>query len=231
MAGFYPSLPRAPYLELHRKHLACGADAPDKFCHEWTGDVRLFTRDFAPGERIGTFSCCVVDAMASVNERVSLDCTFDYSATTLRFWDELFEPDGDFKDKVAKRINAIGVWNPNILILERLLILPRYRGHGYGLAALAGIIEAFRTGVGVVAMQPYPLQFEAPPIREDERAEFERYGLGDFKSSLPASRARLRKYYGRLGFRHVPRTNMMVRSPDLPLPEEDELLGFASGVR
>jgi GNAT superfamily N-acetyltransferase len=52
------------------------------------------------------------------------------------------------------------IWGFNLLILDRIEILPEYRGHGIGLLTLISLIQRFGEGAGVVGMKPFPLQFE-----------------------------------------------------------------------
>ena len=56
------------------------------------------------------------------------------------------------------------IWNFNLLILDRVEILPKYRGGGVGLLVLTTVIERFGAGAGVVGMKPFPLQLEPSPV-------------------------------------------------------------------
>jgi GNAT superfamily N-acetyltransferase len=104
-------------------------------------------------------------------------------------------------------------------MLERLVIFPEHRGRGVGLTVLRTLIERYRMGMGLIAMKPYPLQYEF--FREDEVEDIPRavLGLDLFHGSHAASTKKLKAYYGRLGFKNVPRTGYMVRDAIAPLTE------------
>lgn len=72
-------------------------------------------------------------------------------------------------------------------------------------------------------MKPYPLQFEAHFLDERSAIERHRLALDRFQPDQRKATAKLRKYYSRLGFRTVPRTDYMVLSPEVRLPDLDSL--------
>lgn len=72
-------------------------------------------------------------------------------------------------------------------------------------------------------MKPYPLQYEAKFLGENDAERRKRLGLDNSKLPQQKATAKLKKYYGRLGFRSVPRTEYMVRSVELPLPSAASL--------
>ena len=56
----------------------------------------------------------------------------------------------------------------NLLILDRLeIIIPQYRGKKLGLTILHHMIERFSAGASIVAMKPFPLQFE--PMKDKDK--------------------------------------------------------------
>lgn len=57
------------------------------------------------------------------------------------------------------------IWNFNLLILDRVEILPKYRGGGIGLLVLTSLIERFSAGAGVVGMKfSYSSSLSSPVI-------------------------------------------------------------------
>ena len=120
--------------------------------------------------------------------------------------------------------------SPNMLILDRMEILPKYRRMGIGLHALRCLQRQFSTGCGIVVMKPFPLQFEqGGPEKNMHEPEFVRFGLGDFDRNQKRATAKLRAYYARLGFVRVPRTEFMVADPYLPVPPLKLRSTFGSG--
>jgi GNAT superfamily N-acetyltransferase len=210
-------------LKLHEREIYPRAEAPYRYMREWTGDIvienlglddreRAGERDFA-----GTFSVMVLDLESAVNERESVFEVFDAHQSTIGYFEALYEEDASFKPGVVKvAFGGDERWSPNLLILDRLMILERHRGSGLGLEVLASLIAYFRTGTGLIAMKPFPLQFEHDA---GTRPNFEEFALGRFTKSERSSTAALRRYYRKLGFQLVPGTEYMVLSSDADLPD------------
>lgn len=83
---------------------------------------------------------------------------FDESAKLLEYYSALFNPRTDwFKDDLMSAELPIA---ENVLILDILALLPQYRGFGVGRLILRRLIQRYSTGVGVVAVKPFPLQYD-----------------------------------------------------------------------
>src|SRR5205085_12479330 len=115
------------------------------------------------------------------------------------------------------------VYGIDLLILDRLEILPEYRGRRLGLACLYRCIQQFWHGAGLVVLKPFPLQFENNGHKSEWRESLE---LGKFGKYLKSSRSKLEKYYATLGFEKLPRTEIMAMCPTLIQPKLKEL-GFS----
>jgi GNAT superfamily N-acetyltransferase len=191
---------------------------PARYVIEHSGVLDLVDEDDEVVETIGSFSAIVVDAIAALVDKESPFDVFDSYSITFGFFENLYESNGgDFKEKVIKTVGEDNfLWNPNLLILNRLVVTPEHRGHGIGLLALRTLIQRFGIGVGVVAMKPFPLQFEAASL--DDPKTCARLGFDQFNLTQSKATAKLRKYYGRLGFKKVPGSEMMIRGLDVPLP-------------
>ena len=59
----------------------------------------------------------------------------------------------DFNEKTCQVALGGGYpWNPNSLLLDRLVIHPEFRGKGLGLHAIRALIQRLHQGVGLVVM-------------------------------------------------------------------------------
>lgn len=120
---------------------------------------------------------------------------------------------GFFTDAVNRALGIANdqVFNQDLLIIDRIEILPSYRGRGYGLQAMHLLMTHLSLGCRLAAIKPFPLQFEADrPLGEDPkwhgRLQLERFSL-----SKPKATRRLRDHYAKLGFVAVQGTDLMVR--------------------
>jgi len=193
---------------------------PDRFIHQYKG--KIIDCDDNEERKAGKFSARVIDVRGSMFDGYDIFDVFDSDSGAMSCYENLYESDTeDFNEKT--RLVAFGgdyPWNPNILILERLVIAPEFRGKGLGLQAIRALIRRLRQGVGLVALKPFPLQFEAGA---SESKGYRAKGLHLFKLRETEARKKLVEYYARLGFREVPDTEFMVLNPEAKLPSPTEL--------
>lgn len=197
---------------------------PNSFHKYIEGAIRLSSSEGVK-VRVGSFSIIIIDVEAAVNAKEDLFDVFDCSSRTIDYFD-LYASDFDFAPNVIEALGGEDRWTPNMLILERLEILPKYRRRGYGLRVLRWLQFHFSTGCGLVAMKPFPLQFEGgTPEENKDKPEFAKLGLDQFRDSFDGALEKLRAHYGRLGFIEVSGTQFMVVDPLRPLPTL-EILGL-----
>ena len=169
------------------------------------GRFRIYYADFEVGQNHNVRAREILDTYQH---------TFDYADAVLDSNETPF----------SRRIhNLLGseIGNSNFLILDRVELLPKYRGKRVGLLVLHSLIERFGAGAGVVGMKPFPLQLEledAGDSRWRRRLRFEQ-----FPSDSKISTRKLRDYYHRLGFVPLRSTPFMFRSLSWALPTIEEL--------
>lgn len=111
---------------------------------------------------------------------------------------ELFEGD-DWSDQVQEVCEPLG---NDLLILDRMEVKERYRGNGFGLMAANSCMRAFGSGCGVVALKPFPLQYESKFNPEAEAAHDPR--------AFQRAKMKLTRYWARLGFKLLENGLMMM---------------------
>jgi GNAT superfamily N-acetyltransferase len=206
-------------LRFEERRVNVGDEEPSRFVTVHQGGIELVEDDGETRTEIGTFKAVYIDALGVVTEGDSLFDVFDYHQATVGYYEALYDHDQeDFKPSVVQA--ACGddfLWASSLLILDRLVIYPEFRGKRRGLRVLIELMLRLRTGAGLVAMRPFPLQHEYNYKGNAKSAEQQRLKLDGFSSDPRRATAALRRYYGRLGFIRVPRTDYMVLSPLLRL--------------
>jgi hypothetical protein len=133
---------------------------------------------------------------------------------------------GDGDQYCSRRLNQLlqgEVHDMNVLIIDRLEIQPAFRGCGVGLFVIRKLIERFSSGTGVIALKAFPLQFEVDNAKKTDPWS-QRMALASFPLQKRSASATLRRYYARLGFIAMPRTDFMFMSSTARLPNVEELL-------
>jgi GNAT superfamily N-acetyltransferase len=170
----------------------------------------------------GKFHLYYMDVCAAVNAETSVFDIFDCRADTLDYYGAIFAGLSlTISEELDKLFDFEAAWG-NVLILNRLEILPAFRGHNLGLIVIRRLIERFGGGAAYVAMKPFPLQSEhSARDEEDEwRNQLQLPALG---TDLRRTTAKLRRHYAKLGFRALKGTPFMFRMGDHALPQPEDL--------
>lgn len=170
----------------------------------------------------GRFQLTYIDVCAAMNAGASVFDIFDCKQETCDYFSAIFDIETCNPSSQLTRLFDDDVWPGNVLILDRLEILPEFRGHNLGLVVMRRLIERFGAGAGVVAIKPFPLQREL--TQQDEDGWRQKMRLDDFERDMRRASARLRRHYAKLGFKFMKDTSFMFRNAQLPLPESSELM-------
>jgi GNAT superfamily N-acetyltransferase len=198
-------------------------EEPEDFIHELSGKILCAAED--DKDRIaGRFRIYYADFELAANHGVSNFEVLDAHQHTLEYADAILHPaEGPFSARLEKLLGDI--WNLNFLILDRVEILPRYRGKGVGLHVLVALMERFGAGAGLVGMKPFPLQFE--PNHSLDSSWVKRLRLREMPHDLKSSTQKLKQYYSRLGFVAMRSTPFMFRNMSWTLPSGSCLTGLS----
>jgi GNAT superfamily N-acetyltransferase len=157
------------------------------------GKVRLFVVDLEGADKYGRDAPWTLDLEAATEPYIAL----------------LSEEAGNFGPAVLKILGEEFVSNSNMLIIDRLELLPAYRGRGLGLKCMNACMRHLSAGCRIAAIKPFPLQFEPADRTVDEWQDA--LAFKSLSHDKRASTKRLKQHYEQLGFKHVPRTDLMVR--------------------
>jgi hypothetical protein len=161
------------------------------------------------GRVIGRFDGSLVRGDLIANDRQDiLEMLDDVSDELGKIAAHLFDTNGSYLDHIQDQCEPFG---RQILLLDNLTIDIPFRGHDFGLAILQHVLRHCPHDIAI--MQPYPLQHGfrngwQRRTKAEVDAEYPEFqGV-----TLKAGKAKLAKYYSRLGFRPLRKTEYMVRS-------------------
>jgi GNAT superfamily N-acetyltransferase len=157
---------------------------------------------------VGRVRLFYLDIGATYDTNIHVFDLFDIRGETEPFYSALIDHEtGDFRSDVESILGEY-ILGLNVLIVDRLEILPEFRGKNIGLECLRRCLQQYARECGVVALKCFPLQFEDKGISEP--AWRRKMQLGKLSKDHKRSSAKLRKYYGSLGFKALPGDNIMV---------------------
>lgn len=149
-----------------------------------------------------------LDLGAILETNISVFNLFDIRSETAPFYSALIDTEtGDFRSDLESTLGEY-ILGLNLLIIDRIEILPEFRGKKLGLECLRLCLQQYARDCGVVALKCLPLQFECAEMGEP--AWCRRMELGKLSRDHKRSSAKLRKYYATLGFKVLPGNDIMV---------------------
>tara|TARA_B100000446_G_scaffold184352_1_gene206222 strand:- start:85811 stop:86422 length:612 start_codon:yes stop_codon:yes gene_type:complete len=124
---------------------------------------------------------------------------------------ELFESDtSELTEQVVDVLDeAISEFESQLFIVDRIEVLPKYRGEGLCGNLINEAIRLFGRGSDITALKCFPLQFENVVNENDEWRDA--MGYKGLTQDSGSAASRLAQYYTALGFIPVPDSEVMVR--------------------
>ena len=103
------------------------------------------------------------------------------------------------------------IYNPNILFINRIELLPQFRGHGIGKKAIKDICHRFSCAGELVVVKAFPLQFEQKVFNYtkqwDKQMKFQQLERDEEKATY-----KMYSYYQSLGFQNILKNEFFFRS-------------------
>ena len=90
----------------------------------------------------------------------------------------------------------------NIGVLDRLVLIPEYRGYGISQKGIKDTIFHFMTACGLFVIHPFPLQFEGEHCMGEDTWEDKNWYKGLEKNEKKAF-SKLTSYFQKLGFEKI----------------------------
>jgi GNAT superfamily N-acetyltransferase len=206
-------------------------DEPDEYVRPVCGRVKLVTDvdDDNPhkgkGEQetvVGRFDASYLNIGNALVARVKIYDVLDASSEIREIYATLFNPDTErLREDVEKLLG--GVTLRNILVVNRVEILPAYRGMGLGLAMMWHLIQRHSAGCGIVALKAFPVQFRAGHLSDPERSDWNRQmGYDPYTYTVEFAHERVIFHLKKLGFEPIGNAGVMALSTAFrhPIPKE-----------
>ena len=136
-----------------------------------------------------------------------LDVCDSHSAELLDYYETFLDEEEGFLEDLNLEMPY-----GDLLIIHKIEVNPQFRGHQLGLLALLRTIKTFGEGCAMVAIKPFPLQFENK-VTDKNQSKFE------------AAQKKLRRYWAKLGFVRFEETDQYYLDLAYQLPKVN-ITGF-----
>lgn len=153
--------------------------------------------------KIGQGYLSLIHFNMAMDQGYPLNFVMDASGSILNMSEELFDMDSDtdYLEKISEYYDGVIPLNFDVCFLERLELLPAYRGKGLGRFVIKDILERFYGSCGLFVAHAFPLQHEEGQPRNGEEGEWNesmQYHL--MEEDVEQARYQLYHFYQKLGF-------------------------------
>jgi len=151
-------------------------------------------------ERIGETEFKILDLEMAKNDEFDIYQLFDSYEYTFRHGEAIYDFEKeDFNQQVYKHYDD-NLMNGNVCLLERIYIVPAYRGLGLGPKLFKDLVLHFSRNASLFILQPHPLQFDNS-LKDNEDKKW--YELDAFEKSNLKAFEKLTSYYETWGFEKI----------------------------
>lgn len=192
---------------------------PEEYVTYISGKIEIYNEmkdDFVLAGKIQLYFC---DMLSAYDNHCSLfDVMDSHSSTLEEFFTILYNPSTEeLRTSISKLLNLDeSDCDKNILIFDRIELLPEYRGLGITKRVINHSIKLFSNQCNLIVLQCFPLQLSTKEQeKEIQNIEWHKSLQLDIleKDKKKATKS-LSNYYKSLGFISIPRTNfMLIKNP------------------
>jgi hypothetical protein len=173
---------------------------PENFISTHTGVIRCTRNDKV--SRVGRLQAYRIHAGLAREAGESIfDVCDAHSQDLHEVYAALFDPaEGDLKESVRNRFD---VFDTDVLVLDYILLSPKWRGLKIGLLATRKLIDLLGGGCGLVVSWTHPLNPDAEEFSDVTEGWIPRQAG---KEDEREARRKLRRHFGRMGFKRIDKT-------------------------
>lgn len=184
---------------------------PESYIQEISGEVFIYSETGERRFKAGKIRAFRLNLTYALNNRLHWFDIFDcHSNNIYRYYEALIDGEAnDYRDSLWDDHRE--PCDTDLLIIDRIEILPKYRGQQLGYFVVKDLVVNFGLTCGYVVLEPYPLQFDAEYLNDEK--QYLRMDMAFLDRNLERGKTRLAKYYQKIGFRMVKGTDFMLLNP------------------
>ena len=193
---------------------------PSDFISEDSGTIRCTDDRTGAVRRVGRVRAYRIHAgLAREAGESVFDACDSHSQEMHEVYGAVFEAnDDDIREEIRSQFDG---FDSDVLVVDYLLLAPRWRGLRVGLLAARKVVDLLGGGCGLVVSFVHPLNPEADQFRGVPAGWIPRHAGRDEERE---GRRTLRRYFRRMGFRKIEGTRFDGLSTAQPVPSLSDLL-------
>lgn len=189
------------------------SESPEKYLNQYELEIWLETEEGSPIELAGKGNLYNILLSAALDEGDDIFEIFDFDADLLDLGNTLYDFENvDFKQSIFDFYND-DFYNPNVFFINRIELLPRFRGQGLGKRIIKDICHRFASGCGLFAVKAFPLQMECRAI-EDPQEWDKQMKFHQLEQDMEKATYKMYSYYQNLGFHNILKNDFFFLRPN-----------------
>lgn len=188
-------------------------DDPDNWITIINGKINQLDDD-GTGQLIGNLKAYYCDLDSAQENGFDPLYMLDTMSQTEPFYEPFFGEDAPDLSKGVCDLLGYDGWSTNLLIIDRIEILPAYRGRGLTARVFQNLDRQFGGNAGIVTLKAFPLQHEFGKSSPDRVEWNQSMGLDHLETDKQKALSKLIKYYEDLGFIYLGGDNIMAKLRD-----------------
>lgn len=182
----------------------------DRYITHINGEIFVVLYDGAETqELIGKFELKLVHISLAINTGYPIFDIFDSSQMMINVMFPIWNFDNDeLVSEIQEALgDDIGVITNDILIIDTLQIVKKYRGLGLAQKVLKDIYMRFEGAVSLFVLEAFPLQVDNEWLKyraEQEKEFYDKMDYSSFTGSSKTNTKKIIKIYKSIGFIHIP---------------------------
>ncbi|HGN1344094.1 TPA: hypothetical protein ACKRMM_005935 [Pseudomonas aeruginosa] len=182
-------------------------ECEEKYLFEIQGDIYNH-EEFDEDTLIGKIKYYILNVEES---DIHADDLLDIYSNTAAFIGNFYNKSGHTLKRKIKKLIGYEILNINILILDRIEILPKFRGKKLTSEIIEDGIRHFGKNISLLALKSFPLQFEYQNTYSEISLWQKDMQLDSLNKDEKNAFLHLNQYYKSLGFTKLNDDNIMVK--------------------
>ncbi|MGJ8640714.1 MAG: hypothetical protein ACSHYA_15090 [Opitutaceae bacterium] len=181
----------------------------DNFIQRITGRIVATSLNSEEEQEIGEIKLAYIDVVSAEDDGCGLFSLFDADSLPSTYCFTLYNLDEYGWTDLVYETFGDELFNNNLLIIHRIKLLSKFRGHKIGLLAIRRSIQQFGHGCGLVYLKAMPYQVELRKKDTIEPGDFDKYGLSKFAADQSIATQQLESHYQQAGFIKITGSDLM----------------------
>lgn len=197
------------------------SDPAERYLNHYKLEIWLDNEDESQHKLVGKGDLYNILLGAAINDEMDEFQIFDWTESLTDLGNEIYDfEENDFCEAVSDYYDG-EFYNPNVFFINRLELLPAYRGHCLGKKIIKDIYHRFSSACGLFVLKAFPLQ---KAIRDknlsdwDELMKFHRLEQDEEKATY-----KMYSYYQSLGFTNILKNDYFFFNPAFNNEQLDDI--------